>query len=215
MRATSIAVLAGIALFLSFTASAQIMVEKTFGRIKDRPPCLGFFVPDGAKPIPGILVSRDGGYFLLFHEEQSPGIYRGASGHFCLPPLLYHGAIGKVTQKGALKYIPVDAGQLGATDQRVASFVTMGTTTLSKLYTAIPGSAKVNTEGNLEVEYRLLPVKKEGESYRIYDFLYTRTVPKGVYPLFGRTAKDGTIVALGFIQVGKGDRGSLISVLPE
>lgn len=215
MKLASIALFAGIVLFLSFTASAEMVVEGTFGRVKDRPPCLGFFVPDGAKPIPGILVSRDGSFFLMFHEDQGRGLWRGSSAYFCLPPNYYHGLTTEVRAEGALKYIAVDADRLGASEEQVAAFVAMGSTRLTKLYAAVPGSAEMAGGDNLKLEYRLLPVKKEGGSYRIYDFLYTRTVPKGVYPLFGRTAKDGTIVALGYLKVGAGSRGSLVSVLPE
>ncbi len=214
MRTATIAILGGIALFLSFTASAQEVVEGTLGRIKDRPLFLGFFVPDGAKPIPGILVSRDSGYFLMFHEDQAPGLTEGATGYFCLPPNYYHGSIAGVTQKGTLKYIAVDAEKLGASEERATGFAEIGSMELSKVYAAVPRSAEMASDGNLKLNYQLLRVKKEGESYRIQDFLYTRTVLKGVYPLFGRTAKDGTIVALGYIDVAAGDWGSLISVLP-
>lgn len=215
MRATIIGVLVGIALFFSFTASAQGVIEGTFGRINDRPPCLGFFIPDGGKPIPGILVSRDGGFFLMFHEEQGRGLWRGSSAYFCLPPRYYHGLATEVRVEGALKYIAVDAEKLGATEERTAEFAPMGSTRLANMFAAVPLSAELAGENNLKLEYRLLPVKKEGGSYRIYDFLYTRTVPRGVYPLFGRTAKDGTIVALGYIQVKAGSRGSLVSILSE
>lgn len=214
MRITTIAILGGIALFLSFTASAQKVVEGTLGRIKDRPLFLGFFVPDGAKPIPGILVSRDSGYFLMFHEDQAPGLSEGATGYFCLPPNYYHDSIAGVTQKGTLKYIAVDAEKLGASEERAAGFAEIGSVELSGMCAAVPRSAEMADEGNLKLDYRLLRVKKKGDAYRILDFMYTRTVLEGVYPLFGRTSKEGTIVALGYIDVAAGDWGSLISVLP-
>jgi hypothetical protein len=215
MRNISISILAVIAVFLSFTASAQVLEEGTLSRIKDRPQCLGFFVPDGEQPIPGILVSRDGGYFLMFHESQAPGLSRGDNGYFCLTPSVYYGSIASVAQEGVLKFVPVDGDKLNASDSRLARFGDMSSGGVSVMYAAVPTSAGIADNGNLQLNYQLLPVKKVGDSYRIHDFLYTHTVPMGVYPLFGRTPKNGAIVVLGYLDVVAKDKGNLISILPQ
>ncbi len=215
MKTLFTALLVGIVLLLSFTASAQKIVEGTLSNVYDKPQFCGFFIPDGAAPIPGILVNQGDGYYFMFHEAQAAGLTKGTSGYFCLQPNFYHGTITSVTQDGSLKYVAIDGTKLGAYKSIVADFADMGTWKMNKMFAAVPESSLMNENGNLEIEYQLLPVKKHGDSYRIHDFLYTKTVPNGVYPLFGRNAGNGTIVVLGYLEVVGKDWGKLISAQPE
>lgn len=214
MKTLCTALLVGIVLLLSFTASAQKVVEGTLSNVYDKPQFLGFFIPDGAAPIPGVLVNQGDGYYFMFHEAQAAGLTKGTSGYFCLQPNFYHSTITSVTQDGSLKYVAIDGRKLGAHKRIVANFADDGTG-MSKMFAAVPESSLMADNGNLEIDYQLLPVKRQGDSYRIHDFLYTETVPNGVYPLFGRNAGDGAIYVLGYLEVVGRDWGKLISILPE
>jgi len=214
MRTISITIVALVAFLFPMVASAQV-IEESISRIKDRPPCLGFFVPDGGKPIPGVLVKREYGYAFMFTDAQAPGITEGAMGYFCLVPLLYYGEISGVEEEQRLKYVPVDEESLNITDARLAVFANLADTKLSSMYAVVPESARLMEDGNLKLNYRLFPVKKEGSAYRIINFLYTKDVPQGTYLLFGRTAEDNTIVFLGNLRVGEHNMGTVSAAFSE
>jgi hypothetical protein len=192
-------------------ASAQV-VEESLARVKDRPPCLGFFVPDGGTPVTGVVVSRDIGYCFMFTQAQGSAITEGAQGYFCLSPLFYYGSISGIEKEGALRFVPINADELDITDARVANYADIEATRLSSMYAAVAESGSMQDDGNIKLNYRLFPVKAQGGYYRIMNFLYTKDVTMGAYPLFGRTASDNSIVFLGYLNIGGNNTGTVAGV---
>jgi hypothetical protein len=211
MRILCTALAIGVVFLFSYVVSAQGLIEGTFGRLKDRPDYLGFFMPDGGELTPGVMMARQDGAYMMFHADQVPEIEEGDTGYFVLQPHFYYGSVEKVINEADLVYLKVDAVKLDMSFKRYMIDWGMPSGMMGKEYIAVPGKSKITPEGNLEISYRLLPVVKTSGRFRVQDFLYTKKVAKGIYPLFGRATDDSGIVFLGYLKVESEDSASAIA----
>lgn len=156
-------------------------------------------------------MARQDGTYMMFHAEQVPGIEEGAKGYFVLQPHFYYGSVEKVIKEAGLVYVKVDRVKLNASLKRLLHDAGMPGGMMGKEYIAVPGKSKITPEGNLEISYRLLPVVMTGGRYHVQDFLYTKKVAKGLYPLFGRASDDSVIAFFGYLKVENEDSASAIA----
>lgn len=188
---------------LAGSSLSQQLRITTLGRIKDKPPSLAFVIV-GKQAISGFVLKKGESYFIAVPSANLPAS-KFDEVILAVPPIMDKVANPAFTSEGNLALFPADEQRLQLEESKSANLVSADSRQVKDFLVPIVDEVNYEEGRQIEVSFRLLPVKPEGGGFRVLDFLYTKSVRKGTYPLFARLI-DGEIAVAGLLQVKSNDK---------